>query len=402
MVVDLSNTVFLQGNDIYNAGFTLMRDVWHQHNYRPTMIVGALGKGPIGPLCAHELSLFYNGSDEDSVRHGVVDPRDLEHSLENLELESDDRVLVVGDVARHGSELKSIKDAIAETGTTVKSAVVYARITDADVDFYGFHEPREIVLPYQLHIGRGEEERPLTMDEVMKHKPWVFKKFGEIAKERLERQVTLPDGKGGYNRFDFRTGNANYEMMFCLARRIFGVPGQRFNGDRYKPDHIIGFWRGGGPLEEVTEEYSRWRGIHTSTGHLVKFYSYKETGSGKLVISGLDEVLAQIREGQDGLLVDELAHTGQTLAVALKVASERVGEHGSIELAVMDWKPGENETIRDEPLVVEPWGALPEVIPRFSLFDSDGIWIVYPQELTGPDREIVIAHKTGRVTEYLQ
>ncbi len=396
-MVDLEDRIFLTGNQLYAKAFYLADDMWAK-GVRPTHVLSALGGGPIGALAAQELFTFrLQQSDPTSeVQHGFLDLTALDASIRDSEIGEAARVLVVDDVAHTGHVMRTIRDALERTGADVTTAVVYARSEDTRINFVGHHIDQEIVLPHQLRVKEGDQLRPLTNEEAGKVRPALFEDMGRIARERLKKFAyhCQPDGENAnVTVFEFRDADQLYDMAFHLGRKIVGSG----SGERYKPDHVLSIWRGGAPVGLAVYEYLRWRGINVPHSHVVKAESYNKQENGDLHISGLDRVLPQIQEGSDVLVVDELMDTGATLGVIKYILSKKVGKTGSVRLAVLDWKPGNNVL----PKLIQEH-HVPFTRPDYALFQADGRWLVGPHEINdGVPLPLLKQYKHSDIAKYL-
>lgn len=139
----------------------------------------------------------------------------------------------------------------------------------------------------------------------------------------------------------------------------------------WRPDVLIGLWRGGSAPAIAVHEYLEWRGWKIR--HFpIKCSSYEGIGqSAGEVAFECAGALDSIKPGERVLAVDDVFDTGVT-AQAVRRELERRGAEPRI--ACVHWKPGKNKT-----------DGRPDY---FSVQDGDE-WIVFPHELCGLTEEEV-------------
>lgn len=146
--------------------------------------------------------------------------------------------------------------------------------------------------------------------------------------------------------------------IWTLARMVYE--------SGWKPDLILGLWRGGATPAIAVHEYLEWRGWKVR--HLpLKCSSYAgmENRTDNVVFECAAETLATVRPGERVLAVDDVFDTGKT-AEAVRAEIARRG--AECRVACVHWKPGRNLT-----------PGRPDWHVRE---DGDG-WIVFPHELCG-------------------
>lgn len=148
--------------------------------------------------------------------------------------------------------------------------------------------------------------------------------------------------------------------------------------DGYRPDYLVGIWRGGTPPGIAIHEFFRLRGedpYHTT----IKTQSYRgmQRGDSGVEIKGLQHVIDVVRAQDRMLLVDDVFDTGHTM-VAIREQIRRRARRNTpeIRIATVYYKPEKNET---------------DLVPDYSAVE-DNRWIVFPHELEGLD--------PGEIREY--
>ena len=145
--------------------------------------------------------------------------------------------------------------------------------------------------------------------------------------------------------------------------------GRRVWADGFRPDFLIGIWRGGTPPGIIIHEFLRMKGVepyHTT----IKTQSYQgmRRGDGGVEIKGLEHVIDVIEAHHQLLLVDDVFDTGHTMAAILAEIRKRARRNcPDCRIATVYYKPERNET---------------DIVPDYTVLETDD-WIVFPHELEG-------------------
>ena len=162
------------------------------------------------------------------------------------------------------------------------------------------------------------------------------------------------------------------DKLFVSARQlnIDSVHlGRKVWSDGFRPDFLIGIWRGGAPPGIIIHEYFRMKGIepyHTT----IKTQSYRgmKRGEGGVEIKGLEHVIDVIESDHQLLLVDDVFDTGHTMAAIVAEIRRRARRNcPDCRIATVYYKPERNET---------------EIQPDYFVLETRR-WIVFPHELEG-------------------
>ena len=139
--------------------------------------------------------------------------------------------------------------------------------------------------------------------------------------------------------------------------------------DGFRPDFLIGIWRGGTLPAILIHEYFRLRGIdpyHT----VIKTRSYQgmQRRSASVEVKGLGHIIALLEPGSRVLIVDDVFDTGRTMESVI----EQIRQHGrrndpELRVATAYYKPQRNETA---------------IRPDYWQVETDE-WIVFPHEIEG-------------------
>ena len=147
----------------------------------------------------------------------------------------------------------------------------------------------------------------------------------------------------------------------------------------YKPDYIVGIWRGGAPVGIAIQELLEYFGIQTD--HIcIRTSSYTgiENRSKKIRVHGLEYIVKNINAEDSLLIVDDVYDTGLSIQqVIIKISAYCRKNTPDIKIATPYFKPNNNET---------------ELKPHYYLYETDK-WLVFPHELNGLTLDEIIKNK---------
>ncbi len=145
----------------------------------------------------------------------------------------------------------------------------------------------------------------------------------------------------------------------------------------FRPDFIVGIWRGGTPIGIAMQEVLAWSGIETD--HIaIRTSSYEQSidQRGHLVrVHGLRYLTERMNADDGLLLVDDVFDTGCTMQAVIDKLSRKTRKNmaGDIRIAVPWYKPSRNQIGRP---------------PDYYLHETER-WIKFPHSLEGlSDSEI--------------
>ena len=158
---------------------------------------------------------------------------------------------------------------------------------------------------------------------------------------------------------------------FKLAWRVYE--------DGYRPNYIIGVWRGGTPIGIAVQEFFSVLGVPSDhiairTSH---YQGIDERGS-DVEVYGLNYIIKQVESEDSLLIVDDVHDTGisiEKIVTDLKVACKK--NTPEIRVATPYFKPSKNRTNRK---------------PDYYLHETDK-WLVFPHELEGLSLSEIKANK---------
>ncbi|TDG12018.1 hypoxanthine phosphoribosyltransferase [Seongchinamella unica] len=149
----------------------------------------------------------------------------------------------------------------------------------------------------------------------------------------------------------------------------------------FKPDYIVGVWRGGAPVGIAIQELLKYGGLHTDhiairTSH----YTGIEQTSDSVIVHGLHYLIEHVNAEDKVLIVDDVFDSGRSIHQVILDLEKKCRRNTPVfKIATPYFKPANNKT----PLV-----------PDFYLHESDQ-WLVFPHELEGLSAVEVLEEKPG-------
>jgi hypoxanthine phosphoribosyltransferase len=163
-----------------------------------------------------------------------------------------------------------------------------------------------------------------------------------------------------------------------LLRDSFKLAWQVYESG-YRPNYIIGVWRGGAPIGIAVQEFLDVLGV--SSDHIaIRTSHYKgiDERDTHVQIYGLNYIIKQVESEDSLLIVDDVHDTGisiQKIILDLQTACKK--NTPEIKVATPYFKPNKNKTNRK---------------PDFYIHETDK-WLVFPHELEGLSIDEIIEFK---------
>ena len=143
----------------------------------------------------------------------------------------------------------------------------------------------------------------------------------------------------------------------------------------FRPDFIVGVWRGGSTVGIYVQECLQYLGI--STDHIAIRTSYRgmddylarlDTGD-EIRVHGIQYLIENVNRDDALLIVDDVYSTGRNVEAVINRLQAKTKRNmpQDLRLAMPFFKPARNQTDR---------------VPDFYLHETDN-WLVLPYELTG-------------------
>ncbi len=149
----------------------------------------------------------------------------------------------------------------------------------------------------------------------------------------------------------------------------------------FRPDYIVGVWRGGAPVAIAIHELLDYAGIKTD--HIAirtSLYTGINQTSTSVAVEGLGYLVQRARASDKVLLADDVFDSGRSLEKVVKELSEQCGTDApELRIATPYYKPANNQT---------------GLAPDYYLHETDQ-WLVFPHELDGLAADEVLRDKPG-------
>ncbi len=161
--------------------------------------------------------------------------------------------------------------------------------------------------------------------------------------------------------------------------------GVKIHRSGFRPNFIVGLWRGGSAVGIAVQECLQHLGV--ATDHISIRTSYRGVGSygeivanaGNVRVHGTQYLLENLNAEDALLIVDDVYSTGFNVGAVIDLLARRIKRNmpHDVRVAVPWYKPARNRTGR---------------VPDFYLHETDK-WLVLPYEVTGLSREEIAEHK---------
>ena len=163
-----------------------------------------------------------------------------------------------------------------------------------------------------------------------------------------------------------------------LLRDSFNLAWQVYESG-YRPNYIIGVWRGGAPIGIAVQEFLDVLGVPSD--HIaIRTSHYKgiDDRDRQVHVYGLNYIIKQVESEDSLLIVDDVHDTGisiQKIILDLQTACKK--NTPEIKVATPYFKPKKNQTDRK---------------PDFYIHETEK-WLVFPHELEGLSIKEIVESK---------
>ncbi len=159
---------------------------------------------------------------------------------------------------------------------------------------------------------------------------------------------------------------------YRLARQVYE--------SGFRPDLIIGVWRGGAPVAIAVQEFLDYAGVPSD--HIaIRASSYTGIDEQEQIVrvQGLHYIVENVNAEDQVLLVDDVFDSGRSLRATLAELRQKCRRNmpSTIRIACPWYKPNKNIT---------------DMQPDYFVHETDD-WLVFPHELIGLSVEEMRAHK---------
>ncbi len=147
----------------------------------------------------------------------------------------------------------------------------------------------------------------------------------------------------------------------------------------FRPDYIVGIWRGGAPVGIAVQEFFDLMGV--ASDHIaIRTSSYKGIAEREKTVQvyGLNYVIRQVESDNSLLMIDDVFDTGLSVQKVIEDLAKACKKNTpNIRIATPYYKPENNMTERT---------------PDYFLYETSK-WIVFPHELKGLSLEEITSNK---------
>ncbi|WP_114326183.1 phosphoribosyltransferase [Candidatus Colwellia aromaticivorans] len=171
----------------------------------------------------------------------------------------------------------------------------------------------------------------------------------------------------------FITAQELLEDSFRLAAKVYE--------DGFRPQFIVGIWRGGAPIGIAVQEYFDYKKVETD--HIAvrtsSYYGINQQ-SKEITVHGLHYIIENANAGDGLLIVDDVFDSGRSIKALIS----------QLELLMRNNMP---KDIRTACPWYKPANKQVDITPDYFVHESKE-WLVFPHELSGLTPDEIIAGKT--------
>jgi hypoxanthine phosphoribosyltransferase len=160
----------------------------------------------------------------------------------------------------------------------------------------------------------------------------------------------------------FITAQELLEDSFRVAAKVFE--------DGFRPQFIVGIWRGGAPIGIAVQEYFDFKKVETD--HIAvrtsSYYGINQQ-SKEIKVHGLHYIIENANAGDGLLIVDDVFDSGRSIDALIKQLETltRKNMPQDVRIATPWYKPKNSKV---------------DIVPDYYIHESEE-WLVFPHELSG-------------------
>ena len=158
--------------------------------------------------------------------------------------------------------------------------------------------------------------------------------------------------------------------------------GVQIHNSGFKPDFIVGVWRGGTPVGIAIQEILAYLG--NDSDHIAirtsSYYGINQQ-SKEVRVHGIDYLISNMNAEDKLLIVDDVFDSGRSIKAILDTLKEKSRKNipHDIRMAMPWYKPERN---------------IIDVEPDYFVHETDD-WLVFPHEMDGLTEEEIFENKKG-------
>lgn len=163
------------------------------------------------------------------------------------------------------------------------------------------------------------------------------------------------------------------EDSFRLAAKVYE--------DGFRPQFIVGIWRGGAPIGIAVQEYFDYKKVETD--HIAvrtSSYSGINKQSKEITVHGLHYIIENANANDGLLIVDDVFDSGRSIKALI----------GQLELLMRNNMP---KDVRTACPWYKPANKQVDITPDYYVHESNE-WLVFPHELSGLTPDEIIEGKS--------
>lgn len=171
----------------------------------------------------------------------------------------------------------------------------------------------------------------------------------------------------------FITAQELLEDSFRVAAQVFE--------DGFRPDYIVGIWRGGAPIGIAVQEYFDFKQVETD--HIAvrtsSYYGINQQ-SKEIKVHGLHYIIENANAGDKLLIVDDVFDSGRSIDALIKQLNILMRKNMPEDVRVAcPWYKPQNSKV--------------DIVPDYFIHESDE-WLVFPHEISGLTPDEILSGKS--------
>lgn len=170
----------------------------------------------------------------------------------------------------------------------------------------------------------------------------------------------------------FITAQELLEDSFRVAAKVYE--------DGFRPQFIVGIWRGGAPIGIAVQEYFDFKKVETD--HIAvrtsSYYGINQQ-SKEIKVHGLHYIIENANAGDSLLIVDDVFDSGRSIDALIKQLSILMRNNMPTDVRIAcPWYKPQNSKV--------------DIEPDYYIHESEE-WLVFPHELSGLNPDEIINGK---------
>lgn len=171
----------------------------------------------------------------------------------------------------------------------------------------------------------------------------------------------------------FITAQELLEDSFRLAAKVYE--------DGFRPQFIVGIWRGGAPIGIAVQEFFDYKNVETD--HIaVRTSSYYgiDQQSKEITVHGLHYIIENANADDGLLIVDDVFDSGRSIKALIEKLKSTMRNNMPIDVRIAcPWYKPSNKQV--------------DITPHYTIHESTE-WLVFPHEISGLTSEEIFKGKT--------